>query len=137
MFDLQIDTPYSKTHFSTSHNWTLSPCGMRDKAASNDTDDRQGSKAPSYPLQIALIPRVDSISFYSGSLINDNRRQEYERYQCSQTFYEGQSLATVPEVCKQHHLDSIGFLVYGQAFCEWLVLCSVSSGRDSLPSLCF
>ncbi|KAG0716686.1 Laminin subunit beta-1 [Chionoecetes opilio] len=67
---------------------------------------------------IVLIPRVESINFYSGSLMNENRRQEYERYRCSETFYDGQNLATVPEVCKEDHLDSIGFLVYGQAYCE-------------------
>lgn len=76
------------------------------------------SSTPPSPSQIVLIPRVESIDFYSGSLLNENRRQEYERYRCSETFYEGQNLVTVPEVCKEKHLDSIGFLVYGQAYCE-------------------
>ncbi|XP_063890051.1 laminin subunit beta-1-like isoform X4 [Scylla paramamosain] len=86
---------------------------------------------------IVLVPRVDSISFYSGSLINDNRRQEYERYRCSETFYEGQSLASVPEVCKEHHLDSIGFLVYGQAYsCQCDGTGSKSSICSSLGGQC-
>uniref|UniRef100_A0A0P4W557 Laminin subunit beta-1 n=1 Tax=Scylla olivacea TaxID=85551 RepID=A0A0P4W557_SCYOL len=86
---------------------------------------------------IVLVPRVDSISFYSGSLINDNRRQEYERYRCSETFYEGQSLTSVPEVCKEHHLDSIGFLVYGQAYsCQCDGTGSKSSICSSLGGQC-
>ena len=112
---------------------------MRNEAASCDNDDMIKVDTPSYPPQIVLIPRVESIDFYSGSLVNENRRQEYERYRCSETFYEGQNLVTVPEVCKDDHLDSIGFLVYGQAYCEWSVLCFVHSGwwRASVPSLYF
>lgn len=80
---------------------------------------------------IVLIPRVESIDFYSGSLVNENRRQEYDRYRCSETFYEGHDLATVPEVCKEKHLDSIGFLVYGQAYsCQ----CDGTGSRSSICS---
>ncbi|XP_050736724.1 laminin subunit beta-1-like isoform X4 [Eriocheir sinensis] len=86
---------------------------------------------------IVLIPRVESINFYSGSLESDNRRQEYDRYRCSETFYEGQDLATVPEVCKQKHLDSIGFWVYGQAYsCHCDGTGSKSSICSSLGGQC-
>lgn len=65
-----------------------------------------------------LIPRAEKLPFYSGSLENDDLRYEYERYRCSENFYEGQNLATIPEVCRENHLGSIGLYVYGQAFCK-------------------
>ncbi|KAF2350513.1 Laminin EGF domain [Trinorchestia longiramus] len=67
---------------------------------------------------IMLIPRTENLPFYSGSLENDNLRQEFEYYRCRDGFYTG-NMETVPELCEKDHLDSIGFYVYGQAFaCE-------------------
>ncbi|XP_018022771.1 laminin subunit beta-1 isoform X4 [Hyalella azteca] len=65
-----------------------------------------------------LIPRTENLPFYTGSLENDNLRQEFEYYRCRDSFYTGSS-ETLPELCEKEHLDSIGFYVYGQAFaCE-------------------
>ncbi|XP_071527686.1 laminin subunit beta-1 isoform X6 [Panulirus ornatus] len=86
---------------------------------------------------IMLIPRAEKLPFYSGSSENDNLRFEYEGYRCSENFYEGQNLATVPEICKENHLDSIGFYVYGQAFsCQCDGTGSYSSICSSLGGQC-
>ncbi|XP_069950644.1 laminin subunit beta-1 isoform X10 [Cherax quadricarinatus] len=86
---------------------------------------------------IMLIPRAEKLPFYSGSPEGDSLRYEYERYRCSESFYEGQDLATVPEVCKDNHLDSIGFYVYGQAFsCQCDGTGSYSSICSSLGGQC-
>nr|XP_045621460.1 laminin subunit beta-1-like isoform X3 [Procambarus clarkii] len=86
---------------------------------------------------IMLIPRAEKLPFYSGSLENDDLRYEYERYRCSESFYEGQNLATVPEVCTDNHFGSIGFYVYGQAFsCQCDGTGSYSSICSSLGGQC-
>ena len=68
-------------------------------------------------LQIMLIPRTEKLPFYTGTLENDNLRQEFEYYRCRDSFYTG-DFSTLPELCQEDHLDSIGFYVYGQAFSE-------------------
>ncbi|XP_042225500.1 laminin subunit beta-1-like isoform X3 [Homarus americanus] len=86
---------------------------------------------------IMLIPRAEKLPFYSGSFENDDLRYEYERYRCSESFYDGQGVATVPEVCRDNHLDSIGFYVYGQAFsCQCDGTGSYSSICSSLGGQC-
>lgn len=64
-----------------------------------------------------LIPLTKNLPFYTGTLENDNLRQEFEYYRCRDGFYNGET-ATIPELCREDHLDSIGFYVYGQAFGE-------------------
>uniref|UniRef100_A0A6A7G3W6 Laminin subunit beta-1-like isoform X5 n=4 Tax=Hirondellea gigas TaxID=1518452 RepID=A0A6A7G3W6_9CRUS len=64
---------------------------------------------------IMLIPRTENLPFYTGTPENDNLRLEFEYYRCRDSFYTG-DMATVPELCSENHLDSIGFYVYGQAF---------------------
>ncbi|XP_066949126.1 laminin subunit beta-1 isoform X9 [Macrobrachium rosenbergii] len=86
---------------------------------------------------IMLIPRAEKLPFYSGSQENDNLRYEYERYRCSEGFYDGHALATVPEVCKDNHFGSIGLYVYGQAFsCQCDGTGSYSSICDNLGGQC-
>lgn len=64
-------------------------------------------------LQIAFIPRIDSIPFFQGSAANEYRRQEFERFRCGHAFYS--VVRPVPnDVCKKY-LYSIGFYVYDKA----------------------
>lgn len=64
-------------------------------------------------FQIAFIPRIDSIPFFQGSAANEYRRQEFERFRCSNAFYS--VVRPVPnDVCKKY-LYSIGFYVYDKA----------------------
>lgn len=67
-------------------------------------------------FQIRLIPQAEKTNIYSGNYERDNLRYEYERQRCSEPFYEGLSLETIPETCRDNHYGSIGFYVYGQAF---------------------
>ena len=70
-------------------------------------------------LQIVLIPKGENLPFYSGSLENANRRQEYSYFRCSDAFYDGAyDMNSISEQCLEEHLDSIGYYVYKQAFCE-------------------
>lgn len=70
-------------------------------------------------FQIMLIPKAERLPFYGGSGESDDLRYEYERYRCSEGFYDGQKLENIPEICRENHLGSIGFYVYGQAFCKF------------------
>lgn len=64
-------------------------------------------------LQIAFIPRIDSMPFFQGSVANEYRRQEFERFRCGHAFYS--VVRPVPnDVCKKY-LYSIGFYVYDKA----------------------
>ncbi|KAB7494579.1 Laminin subunit beta-1 [Armadillidium nasatum] len=57
---------------------------------------------------VILIPRAEQLPFYSGSLEKESSRQEYQHYRCSEPFYTGQGLSSLPETCVEDHLDSIG-----------------------------
>ncbi|XP_076033711.1 laminin subunit beta-1 isoform X3 [Oratosquilla oratoria] len=87
---------------------------------------------------ILLIPRAERLPFYSGTAENDLLRREYEQYRCSQPFYSGgQNLETIPEVCKDKHLESVGYYVFGQAFaCQCDGTGSKSSLCDSFGGQC-
>lgn len=63
-----------------------------------------------------LIPRAEKLPFYTDS---ERSRQEYDAYRCSEPFYTGQGLATIPEICVTDHLDSIGLYVFKQSFCKY------------------
>ncbi|XP_042867621.1 laminin subunit beta-1-like isoform X3 [Penaeus japonicus] len=79
---------------------------------------------------IMLIPKAERLPFYGGSGESDDLRYEYERYRCSEGFYDGQKLENIPEICRENHLGSIGFYVYGQAFsCQ-------CDGTGSYSSIC-
>ncbi|XP_047469022.1 laminin subunit beta-1-like isoform X2 [Penaeus chinensis] len=79
---------------------------------------------------IMLIPKAERLPFYSGSGELDDLRYEYERYRCSEGFYDGQRVENIPEICRDKHLGSIGFYVYGQAFsCQ-------CDGTGSYSSIC-
>lgn len=84
---------------------------------------------------IVLLPRAESIPFFSGSPTNENRRQEYEHYRCGTAFYTVVK-GHVPDVCKKYHY-SIGFYVHGGAFaCSCDPTGSVSKICDSLGGRC-
>jgi coxsackievirus/adenovirus receptor len=68
-------------------------------------------------LQIALVPRIESVPFFRDSAPNEIRRQEYERYRCGQAFYSVVK-GNIPDLCKKYHY-SIGFYVHGGAFCKY------------------
>ncbi|GLV46313.1 LanB1 [Carabus blaptoides fortunei] len=62
---------------------------------------------------IVLIPHIDRIPFFQGTISAANQRQEFERYRCAQSFYSANK-GQVPDVCKKYH-NSIGFYVYNGA----------------------
>lgn len=79
---------------------------------------------------IMLIPKAERLPFYSGSSELDDLRYEFERYRCSEGFYDGQKVENIPEICRKNHFGSIGFYVYGQAFaCQ-------CDGTGSYSSIC-
>ncbi|KAG5893086.1 hypothetical protein JTB14_029481 [Gonioctena quinquepunctata] len=84
---------------------------------------------------ITLIPRIEDIPFFHGSTAADYRRQEYERYHCSNPSYFGKG-AKVPEVCAKYHA-SIGAYVFKGAFsCQCDPTGSVSKLCDPNGGFC-
>lgn len=85
-------------------------------------------------FQIRLIPRAENTDIYTGTYEKDNLRYEFERNRCSEAFYEGHPLETIPEICRDNHFGSIGFYVYGQAFGKNFVIfflsCSIQHMTD-------
>ncbi|KAG6801748.1 laminin subunit beta-1 isoform X1 [Apis mellifera caucasica] len=68
---------------------------------------------------IVLRPRIDAIPFFKTSGIGELRRQEYERYHCSEFFNDiNTEWDNIPEICRQYQ-NSIGYYVYdGAHSCE-------------------
>lgn len=84
---------------------------------------------------IAFIPRIDSIPFFQGSVVNEYRRQEFERFRCGQASYSVVR-PVPPDVC-QKYLYSIGFYVYDKAHeCSCDPTGSVSTTCSSLGGQC-
>lgn len=83
--------------------------------------DRNKDKPPPSILidSIALVPRIDNIPWFHGSPAADIRRQEYERFHCSNPSYFGKG-SQAPEICKKYHA-SIGAYVFNGAFCEYSI----------------
>ncbi|XP_046682808.1 laminin subunit beta-1 isoform X2 [Homalodisca vitripennis] len=77
---------------------------------------------------IVLLPSLESIPFFVGSPIADNRKKEYMHYQCGTAFFTVIK-GPVSDICKKYHY-SIGYYVYGGAFS-----CSCDP-TGSLSSLC-
>lgn len=69
-------------------------------------------------IQIVLRPRIDAIPFFKTSGIGELRRQEYERYHCSEFFNDiNTEWDNIPEICRQYQ-NSIGYYVYDGAHCK-------------------
>ena len=68
---------------------------------------------------IVLRPRIDSIPFFKMPVIGELRRQEYERYRCSDYYNDFNAISNnIPDVCKKYQ-NSIGYYVYdGAHACE-------------------
>ena len=98
-------------------------------------DSRQETPSASVLIDsIAVVPRPDSIPFFSGNSAADYRRQEFDHYRCTQYFYSVVK-ADIPEVCKKH-LYSVGLFVLGSGFeCQCDPTGSYSGICDSLGKL--
>uniref|UniRef100_A0A1B6DHB4 Laminin subunit beta-2 n=1 Tax=Clastoptera arizonana TaxID=38151 RepID=A0A1B6DHB4_9HEMI len=78
-------------------------------------DNQQASPSASILIDsIVLLPRIESIPFFMGSPANENRRREYEHYNCGSAFYTVVKGYT-EDVCKKYHY-SISYYVHGGAF---------------------
>nr|XP_023021103.1 laminin subunit beta-1 isoform X2 [Leptinotarsa decemlineata] len=84
---------------------------------------------------IVLIPRVEDVPFFQGSAAANFRRQEYERYHCSNPSYFTKG-AEVPEICSKYYA-SIGAYVFNGAFsCQCDPTGSVSKLCESNGGYC-
>ncbi|XP_034940171.1 laminin subunit beta-1 isoform X2 [Chelonus insularis] len=84
--------------------------------------DPKGDPVPSAAIlidSIVLRPRIESIPFFSGSGPGELRRQEYERYRCSDMFNSVTPYTRDEnDICAKYH-NSIGLWVFdGAHACE-------------------
>lgn len=56
---------------------------------------------------IALIPALDDLPFFQGP---SNLRDDFDRYNCGDSYYYDLNRENIPEICKKYHA-SIGFYV--------------------------
>ena len=61
--------------------------------------------------QIALIPRVAELPFFSGSEVAALHKQEFDHYRCAEYFYQAYGVSDMPEACRKH-MASIGYYVF-------------------------
>lgn len=69
---------------------------------------------------IVLIPRIDDIPFFHGSPAADIRRQDYERYHCSNPNFYGRN-SHISDICKKYHA-SIAAYVFNGAYRKYIFL---------------
>lgn len=52
-------------------------------------------------LQLALIPRIEVTSIFTGSAPADYRKQDFEYYRCNDTYYDIAFSETVNKRCEE------------------------------------
>ncbi|RZB39837.1 laminin subunit beta-1 [Asbolus verrucosus] len=85
---------------------------------------------------VVLIPRIEKIPWFYGSIPAEARRQEFERNHCAS--YPAYSVQTgqIPEVCKKYY-SSIGAYIFNGAFsCQCDPTGSVSKLCDEYGGHC-
>jgi laminin, beta 1 len=60
------------------------------------------------------VPRAEELPFFTGSQVNEMKKEEYERYRCHQMF-QNVVKENIPEICKQFYY-SIGYFVHDGAY---------------------
>lgn len=68
---------------------------------------------------VVLIPRIEKIPWFYGSVPAEARRQEFERNRCSSYSTYLIHTGQIPEVCKKYY-SSIGAYIFNGAFCTSL-----------------
>ncbi|KAL1110575.1 hypothetical protein AAG570_008103, partial [Ranatra chinensis] len=70
------------------------------------SSDNNQVEAPSAAIlvdSIALIPRIETLSYFNGSPLNELRKKEYERHRCNETYLTPLRPSHVSDECKKYH----------------------------------
>lgn len=85
---------------------------------------------------IVLIPSIDDLPFFNNGSLSEYMREEFDRYNCGDSYYYSLYKVNIPEVCKKYQA-SIGFYVQdGAQSCHCDMTGSTSHQCDDYGGQC-